>query len=282
MKTIKRGAGTFMKNKNSWLILVFFTITLMVVGTFKYASSPNVVSAQEQSEDPPQTTSQENLWSIRHASLYSYHPLLKPGHPAYEAEKEKLKDTIAQVGEKNVKIQVRGDEVLMLEIAYKDELNIHKREFKVLDKEKNVWHSYAENPFFNAGAPELYTGEPMTDTVLMTLDFLTFFARGFTSDFTEQKKEIGSYFASVEFYNEKSPVFRRFFRFLQTHEDTETNRLSFLYEIAEEYNLEKDQQPPHLNDITSNTQALLKLKSVEGDKTKLSEQEIKDIEQALK
>lgn len=122
----------------------------------------------------------------------------------------------------------------------------------------------------------------MTDTVLMTLDFLTFFARGFTSDFTEQKKEIGSYFASVEFYNEKSPVFRRFFRFLQTHEDTETNRLSFLYEIAEEYNLEKDQQPPHLNDITSNTQALLKLKSVEGDKTKLSEQEIKDIEQALK
>src|SRR3990167_1020475 len=156
MKAIKKGVGTFMKHKNSWLILVFFSVTFIVVGTFKYTSLPNEVSAQEPSETPAQEPSQENLW-IRYAALYSYHPLVKPGHPAYEAEKERLKDTIALNGEDNVKIQVRGEEIVMLEVHYAGE-GIEKREYKIFEKEKNIWHTYSENPFFKTDTSELYTG----------------------------------------------------------------------------------------------------------------------------
>ena len=167
--------------------------------------------------------------------------MVKPGHPAYEAEKERLKDTIALNGEDNVKIQVRGEEIVMLEVHYAGE-GIEKREYKIFEKEKNIWHTYSENPFFKTDTSELYTGHDSADMVLLTFDIFTFFIRGLPteSDFTENKKKLGEYIASATFYNEKSPLFRKFFHFLQTHEDTETNRLDFFRSIAEEYNLEKD------------------------------------------
>ncbi len=267
-----------MKHKNSWLVITFFSLTLIVSTTIKTIHFQTEALAQEQEE----TQAAQNI-QIRYATLFSYHPLVGPNHPAYKAERERLKDTIAAVGEANVKIEVRGEEILMLEIGYAKEgkEGIEKKEYKVFDKEKNIWHSYAENPFTDPDAKEMYTGEPITDTVLMTLDFLTFFSRGFISDFHDNRKEIGNFIASVTFYDEKSSLFRRFFHFLQTHEDTEVNRLSFFYEIIDEYHLEKDKQPPSLSAITSNEKSLLKLKSLEGDKTQLSEPELKDIEQAL-
>ena len=143
-----------------------------------------------------------------------------------------------------------------------------------------------ENPFLNADTKELYVGEPATDTVLFIIDIFTLFQRGSGSDFIDHKKGIGAYRSGVAFYNENAPLFRKLFRFFQAHEDTEINRLAFCYEFLEDYQtLSKENQKaiyPSSSFITGYQDLFMKLKSLEGDKTKLTEEEIKRIEQSLK